>query len=143
MGRRKVDKTKFIESQQQRKVAFCKRRRGLLKKAIEMSMMCNQRVLLVIFDPEKDKAIHFSSDPTFSFEGAHREVSRIAQSEDHHNLEVFDSEDYEKFEQADFRTLRRNNKPVRSEGKEILVKNLINADQTELRDLIAYEEKKP
>ena len=108
-----------------------------------MSMMCNQRVLLVIFDPEKDKAIHFSSDPTFSFEGAHREVSRIAQSEDHHNLEVFDSEDYEKFEQADFRTLRRNNKPVRSEGKEILVKNLINADQTELRDLIAYEEKKP
>lgn len=43
-------------------------------------------------------------------------------------MEVFDNSDYEKFECADFRTLRRNNKPINDEEKQKLVKNLINPD---------------
>ena len=59
MGRRKVDKTKKIESVNKRNVTFCKRRRGILKKCIEMSKMCEQRVFMVIYDPVKQKAVQF------------------------------------------------------------------------------------
>lgn len=59
MGRRAVDKTKKIESKNQRNVAFCKRRRGILKKAIEIARMCQQKVLMVIYDPDKNKAVHY------------------------------------------------------------------------------------
>ena len=55
MGKWKVDRRARIENKNQRNVAFCKRRRGLLKKAIEMSTMCCKRVFLVVYDPEKDK----------------------------------------------------------------------------------------
>ena len=57
MGKRKIDKSKKIEDKNQRSVAFCKRRRGFLKKAIELSRLCDQRIFVVIYDPEKDKAI--------------------------------------------------------------------------------------
>ena len=40
MGRRKVDKTKLIEDKGLRDTAFCKRRRGIIKKVIEMSSTC-------------------------------------------------------------------------------------------------------
>jgi len=41
MGKRKIDKSKKIENKNQRNVAFCKRRRGFLKKAIELSRLCD------------------------------------------------------------------------------------------------------
>ena len=51
MGRRAVDKTKLIRDMTTRNVAFCKRRRGLLKKAIELSRMCQQQIFLFMYDP--------------------------------------------------------------------------------------------
>lgn len=41
MGKKKIDKLKLIESRTQRNVAFCKRKRGFLKKAIELSCLCD------------------------------------------------------------------------------------------------------
>jgi hypothetical protein len=41
MGKRKIDKSKKIENKNQRSVAFCKRKRGFLKKAIELSRLCD------------------------------------------------------------------------------------------------------
>ena len=57
MGKRAIDRTKTIEEGLKRNVAYCKRRKGLLKKAIEMSRMCNTHVFMVVFDPVKDKAV--------------------------------------------------------------------------------------
>ena len=57
MGKRKIDKSKKIENKNQRNVAFCKRRRGFLKKAIELSRLCDQKIFLVIYDKERDRAI--------------------------------------------------------------------------------------
>jgi len=37
MGKKKIDKIKYIENKLKRSVAFCKRKRGFLKKAIELS----------------------------------------------------------------------------------------------------------
>ena len=40
MGKKKIDKLKAIQNKNQRNVAFCKRKRGFLKKAIELSSLC-------------------------------------------------------------------------------------------------------
>ena len=112
MGRRAVDKTKKIESKIQRNVAFCKRRRGILKKAIEISRMCDQQVFMVIFDPIKQKVLQFSSEHNFGFSEAFNAVKGIRKSSAPENYEFYANEDYDKLEHIDFRTLRRHNKPT-------------------------------
>ncbi|KMZ58458.1 Floral homeotic protein AGAMOUS [Zostera marina] len=48
MGRGKIE-IKRIENPTNRQVTFCKRRNGLLKKAYELSVLCDAEVALVIF----------------------------------------------------------------------------------------------
>ncbi|KAK4570825.1 hypothetical protein RGQ29_029617 [Quercus rubra] len=48
MGRRKIE-IKRIENNTKRQVSFCKRRNGLLKKACELSVLCDAEVALLIF----------------------------------------------------------------------------------------------
>ncbi|KAK2660190.1 hypothetical protein Ddye_006723, partial [Dipteronia dyeriana] len=50
MGRVKVE-IKRIESKTNRKVSFSKRRSGLVKKAYELSVLCDVDVALIIFSP--------------------------------------------------------------------------------------------
>jgi len=57
MGKKKIDKIKLIDNKLKRNVAFCKRKRGFLKKAIELSKMCDQHILVVIYDEEKERVI--------------------------------------------------------------------------------------
>nr|ADD25206.1 AG3 [Nymphaea odorata] len=48
MGRGKVE-IKRIENTTNRQVTFCKRRNGLLKKAYELSVLCDAEVALIVF----------------------------------------------------------------------------------------------
>ncbi|KAJ6882507.1 transcription factor CAULIFLOWER D-like isoform X2 [Populus alba x Populus x berolinensis] len=50
MGRGKVE-LKRIENPTRRQVTFSKRRNGLLKKAFELSILCDAEVSLIIFSP--------------------------------------------------------------------------------------------
>ncbi|KAK4436858.1 Agamous-like MADS-box protein [Sesamum alatum] len=59
MGRGKVE-LKRIENATNRQVTFSKRRNGLLKKAFELSVLCDAEVALLIFAPS-GKAYQFSS----------------------------------------------------------------------------------
>ena len=59
MGRGKVE-LKRIENPTSRQVTFSKRRNGLLKKAYELSVLCDAQVALLIFSPS-GKAYQFSS----------------------------------------------------------------------------------
>ncbi|OVA17470.1 Transcription factor [Macleaya cordata] len=59
MGRGKVE-LKRIENTTNRQVTFSKRRNGLLKKAFELSVLCEAEVALVIFSPT-GKAFQFAS----------------------------------------------------------------------------------
>ncbi|TQE12936.1 hypothetical protein C1H46_001582 [Malus baccata] len=59
MGRGKVE-LKRIENPTSRQVTFSKRRNGLLKKAFELSILCDAEVALIIFSPS-GKAYQFAS----------------------------------------------------------------------------------
>ncbi|XXG67616.1 hypothetical protein AAC387_Pa06g0918 [Persea americana] len=48
MGRGKIE-IKRIENTTNRQVTFCKRRNGLLKKAYELSLLCDAEVALIVF----------------------------------------------------------------------------------------------
>lgn len=59
MGRGRVE-LKRIENPTSRQVTFSKRRNGLLKKAFELSVLCDAEVCLLIFSPT-GKAYQFAS----------------------------------------------------------------------------------
>ncbi|TMW91389.1 hypothetical protein EJD97_014406 [Solanum chilense] len=60
MGRRKVE-IKRIQDKNCRQVAFCKRRKGLLKKAKEISVLCDVDVAVVIIS-NRGRLHEFSSN---------------------------------------------------------------------------------
>ncbi|MQL82071.1 hypothetical protein Taro_014522 [Colocasia esculenta] len=62
MGRGKVE-IKRIENATNRQVTYSKRKNGIIKKAREISVLCNARVCLVIFS-SAGKMIEFCSDST-------------------------------------------------------------------------------
>lgn len=65
MGRGKIE-IKRIENTTNRQVTFCKRRNGLLKKAYELSVLCDAEVALIVFSSRgrlyeysNNKYVHF------------------------------------------------------------------------------------
>ena len=65
MGKRKYEKIERIENINNRNVTYNKRTKGLVKKSIELSVLCDQEVFVYIYDKNKEKVIHFHSNPDF------------------------------------------------------------------------------
>ncbi|KAL0425261.1 UNVERIFIED_CONTAM: Agamous-like MADS-box protein [Sesamum radiatum] len=90
MGRGKVE-LKRIENPTNRQVTFSKRRNGLLKKAFELSVLCDAEVALLVFSPS-GKSYQFSSHDI------HRTIARykievgITKSVDEQGMEVWRNE---------------------------------------------------
>jgi hypothetical protein len=63
MGKRRIEKIQKIENASHRKVTYCKRKKGLLKKSIELSILCDLNMFLFIYDAKSDRVIHYASDP--------------------------------------------------------------------------------
>ena len=60
MGRKKIEINKIKDVRSQR-LTFYKRKNGLLKKAIELSILCDVEVLLVIADKKAKRYTVFNS----------------------------------------------------------------------------------
>ena len=65
MGRGRVE-LKRIENKINRQVTFAKRRNGLLKKAYELSVLCDAEVALIIFS-NRGKLYEFCSGQRYTF----------------------------------------------------------------------------
>jgi hypothetical protein len=53
---------KTIEGKSKKTIAYQKRKRGVLKKLIELSEMCSQDIFMVIWDKDRQKLVHYQSD---------------------------------------------------------------------------------
>lgn len=62
MGKKKIDNLLFIEDKNMRNITFCKRKRGLLKKTIEICSLCGLDMFMFVYDKDKKKMIEFRSD---------------------------------------------------------------------------------
>ena len=63
MGKRRLEKIEMIQNNNHRKITYCKRKKGLLKKSIELSLLCDVSVFVFIYDEKKKRCVHFGSDP--------------------------------------------------------------------------------
>ena len=68
MGKKKLENFDLITNKGFRNVTYCKRKRGLIKKAMELSMLCDQLISIVIYDKEKDKTVLYNSNEKFTTE---------------------------------------------------------------------------
>ena len=50
MGKKKIEKVELMNNEVARNVTFCKRKKGLIKKAIELSKLCGTHVAVYICD---------------------------------------------------------------------------------------------
>lgn len=66
MGKRRIEQIQLIPNMSHRKVTYCKRKKGLLKKSIELSVLCDLKVFCYIYDPGQQRVIHFASDPSLN-----------------------------------------------------------------------------
>ena len=106
MGKKKIDKLKLIEDKLQRNVAFCKRKRGFLKKAIELSQLCEQNILIIISNQDKSRVVQYQNNNDFSIKEAYNTVNIAKNENSKSSYEFFTNEDYQKLEVLDFRSIR-------------------------------------
>eukprot|EP00761_Pharyngomonas_kirbyi_P008658 gb/GECH01008670.1/.p1 GENE.gb/GECH01008670.1/~~gb/GECH01008670.1/.p1 ORF type:complete len:102 (+),score=12.95 gb/GECH01008670.1/:1-306(+) len=62
MGRKKIP-IEPIKDERNREVTFKKRKQGLIKKAMELSILCNCQISLVIFNSQNQLYEYCSADP--------------------------------------------------------------------------------
>ncbi|KAG2217581.1 hypothetical protein INT45_012437 [Circinella minor] len=60
MGRKKI-KIQPIQDDRNRQVTFLKRKYGLMKKAYELSVLCNCDIGLIIFNNSNNKLVQYAS----------------------------------------------------------------------------------
>jgi len=65
MGKKKIENFTLIQDQVLRNITYCRRKKGLLKKVMEMSLLCGQKIHLVIYDEIKENLVVYRSDDQF------------------------------------------------------------------------------
>ena len=66
MGKRKIKASVKIEDRNARRITYLKRKKGLVKKAMELSMLCDQKVMLAIYDQNTSRLVLYNSRPDFN-----------------------------------------------------------------------------
>ena len=67
MGKRKYDRMEKILNRNSRNVTYLKRTKGLIKKSIELSLLCEQDIFVFIYDKEKKRVLHYASNQSTDF----------------------------------------------------------------------------
>ena len=86
-----ASRDKFTEGQ--REIAYFKRKRGILKKAMELSMICDQDIYMMIYDRKQGRVVEFQSTPNFSLDSV---KDLLRQQEHKFAYELYENDDYGK-----------------------------------------------
>ena len=95
MGKRKLPMEK-IEHKRRRTVVKNKRRNGLLKKAVELSLLCDQKIYLVVYDNEYDRMIQFKSDENFDVDIVANKLGGLMKKNTKLSLRTYTNQDFYK-----------------------------------------------
>ncbi|KAL1334248.1 MADS-box protein CMB1-like isoform X1 [Arachis ipaensis] len=127
MGRGKVE-LKRIENKINRQVTFAKRRNGLLKKAYELSVLCDAEVALIIFS-NRGKLYEFSS--TSSMMRTLEKYHKYSYSALESGRPISDTQtNYE-----DYKRLKDNVEALQRSQRNLLGEDLAQMNTTELDQL--------
>ena len=96
---------KLIRDKTQRAITFYKRKRGLLKKAIEMAELCGVDVYMCVLDPRRQHIVELASNPNFK-ETAIANLKRMNDKMDNSAffLEEFSRDDFSKLTCGNYST---------------------------------------
>ena len=118
MGKKRITSYSHIEDKVCRTVTYNKRKRGLLKKAMELSHLCSQQVLVAIYNNQNHKLVLYQSTPDFSpTKVNHLLASNITKSnlyEEHSNVD-FNSKGSKKLQAFNFRLGNKDPLPYRGQ----------------------------
>ena len=87
MGKKRIERIQRIDNHSQRKVTLCKRKKGLIKKIIELSVLCDLKIFMLIQDQFNQRSTHFLSHKDFDILKAFNSLN---------HREFFTNSDYEK-----------------------------------------------
>lgn len=91
MGRNKVQVSQQIPDETFRRITYSKRKKGIIKKAFELSQLCGQQIMLAIYNNTNNKLVIYQSTKEFN----PTKVNELLSSEDTKTL-------YEEHTNADF-----------------------------------------
>jgi hypothetical protein len=97
MGKKKIDQSNLIQNLSFRNVTYCKRKRGLIKKAMELSMLCDQSISILIYDKAKDKLVTYNSTEDFSVKESAAIEAEYQKKQNKKKLEAYTNNDYNNF----------------------------------------------
>ena len=92
MRKRKISQLKEINDRNLKTITYNKRKRGIIKKAVELSVLCKQEIFMTIFNKENNKLVVYQSSDDFSSQ----RVNTLLQSnatlnslyEEHNNFDL-------------------------------------------------------
>ena len=99
-------KTSFIREEQRRNIAFCKKKKDLLKRSIDMSVQCDISVMLVIYDQHKKRMTYYTSSEDFNMLNAFEAKKEAKLPKNVHKFERFTNADFDAVKKLDFRSVR-------------------------------------
>ncbi|KAF5948334.1 hypothetical protein HYC85_014291 [Camellia sinensis] len=133
MGRGKIE-IKRIENTTNRQVTFCKRRNGLLKKAYELSVLCDAEVALIVFSSRGRLYEYANNSVRATIERYKKACSDVPNTGSV-------SEANTQFYQQESTKLRRQIKDIQNSNRHILGEALSSLTFKELKNLESRLEK--
>ena len=95
MGKNKIDLTARIDNETKRGKTFFKRKRHFIRKGMELSNLCDQKILAFIYDEERNRLVYYASDLSFNLEKANEIVKEcVYKKKNHSSLEIYSNDDY-------------------------------------------------
>ena len=91
MGKRKIE-IKKIENTVNRQITFYKRKKGIIKKVIELSILCNIDVFLIILDEKKKASIVSTKDKIFNFFNLYLHNQNYIEIKENFNIDDYGKE---------------------------------------------------